>query len=182
MINCRKCREMLIDYLEEDLDKESSAVVFDHLARCLECSREYEEILKLGRLLDKDKIDLPSEAWFESARIRIRKAVASGKKKSGIHLAWAFIPAAVAAMILLYAFFPRKPESIDFEISTSYLLEDDDIAAVALRGLIDEELINDLDGLETWELENGDYVINDMSREEKDAFIKKLNEIYLHEI
>ena len=176
MIDCQKCRTLLIDFHEENLEERIASDISEHLKNCGECQKIYQEFVKVGLLLDQDKITLPLDDWFESLKRKIRQETPDIKAR--YYLKWIPVPIAIAAIIILFFLFPRRTGSVEMDIPTSYLLEDNEIAARTLKELIDADLIADLEGFEQWELENNEFIIDDMNREEKEDLIREINELY----
>ena len=59
-ISCERIEEMLIDYIEGELEREERKIVFDHIARCERCSTSYSAFLSLEKALVSMKDEVPS--------------------------------------------------------------------------------------------------------------------------
>ena len=59
-MNCRKVNQLLSAYMDGELRGIEHRQVFEHIARCVECSREYESFLQMKRMLGCMRNQQPS--------------------------------------------------------------------------------------------------------------------------
>lgn len=62
--NCRECYDLLMDYLEENLDPEVKARLDEHLAACAPCVnffRTYRISAELVHKLKEQEVQIPAE-------------------------------------------------------------------------------------------------------------------------
>src|SRR4030042_2174170 len=138
MIDCSKCSQLLLDFCEKTVNAQLALYISSHLEACNDCRQAYRKILEVYQILDQDAVDLPSDDWFESVKALAKQPAL--KKKSTRYFAWALIPAAAAAAMILLVFISRQPKTFEIEVPASFLLEDNDIASLTFKGLIDDEL------------------------------------------
>ncbi|MEZ4547041.1 MAG: zf-HC2 domain-containing protein [Thermodesulfobacteriota bacterium] len=48
-MNCEKCSELLLEYMDGELSSEETALVRSHIEACPECLREYEDYAEIRR-------------------------------------------------------------------------------------------------------------------------------------
>jgi predicted anti-sigma-YlaC factor YlaD len=69
-MDCKKFEELLIDFIENELDSSEMQAVKKHLSFCSYCSREVEEYKEIRRMLDEDNLSKPSsEALAKLSKI-----------------------------------------------------------------------------------------------------------------
>lgn len=65
MITCEQCQDLLSEFLDNELEPESSATVRDHIAVCPECSLVYED---LAMLIDASHLETDENAVPPNSR------------------------------------------------------------------------------------------------------------------
>ena len=77
--NCRECIELLTDYLEGTLDKDTKFKLDEHLSACAPCInfvKTFEKSAEITKLLREQRVDVPAEVQdrlksFLKSEIRI---------------------------------------------------------------------------------------------------------------
>lgn len=60
-MNCKKIKQQLIDYLDNNLDQKEHQVITDHLPNCNSCNTALKELTTVLKEIDKDQEELPTE-------------------------------------------------------------------------------------------------------------------------
>lgn len=71
-MNCKEYQESMMQYLDGDLNDIESAQLKQHLKSCPECSREYEEVGHILKMLETDSIIEPPLDFEEKVMERVR--------------------------------------------------------------------------------------------------------------
>ena len=66
MADCEKYKTLLIGLADQELTQDESAEIHDHLNRCGECRKEYNEMLGTGKILQGVSFDEPEDEVLES--------------------------------------------------------------------------------------------------------------------
>ncbi len=61
IMNCGKCKKLISDYLEENLDNSQKQLFEEHISGCAECERELNELLDSWDILDEYSAPDPGE-------------------------------------------------------------------------------------------------------------------------
>lgn len=119
-MNCDRCSEILIDYMDGTLDAGQKDEVRNHLESCPECSREYEELGEIRRAVSlEDSAPVPSADLLERLSRAAKDETAADRiplrKKWG--LTRILIPALSATIALsvwfYYGYFDTGNETVD---------------------------------------------------------------------
>ena len=107
-MNCEKCSELLIEYMDGDLSAEETALVKSHVEACPECLREYEDYAEIRRTASEhaEAPELSPETVSTLARAA-KKSVSKDRKPFWKRLAFSpfLVPAlssAIALSVWLY--------------------------------------------------------------------------------
>jgi len=109
-MNCRKCREWLERYLDNELSGAERAALEQHLAACPKCRRQAEELKALGTLLQSRAPVEPETGflanfndrfWHEVKRRRRMQSIAP--ERGFFAFGWNRVLATAAAALLLVA-------------------------------------------------------------------------------
>ena len=74
-MGCQEVQAQLLEYAEGDLDDSLRAPLHDHIAACLQCQRELEDIEHLrSALLDDDRVPDPGAAFWDKFPDRVWRA------------------------------------------------------------------------------------------------------------
>lgn len=83
-MDCKKCQNLLGQYLDEELQEQETADLERHIKGCPECARELERLRRMHSFLnDLREVDVPEgerEAFIDALRERI---IAEGGKVTG---------------------------------------------------------------------------------------------------
>ncbi|WP_103069616.1 HEAT repeat domain-containing protein [Aquimarina sediminis] len=60
-MNCKHIKNQLIDYIDDNLDKETSKKIQTHLASCKSCSEDLQELHNVFEAIDDTPVELPSK-------------------------------------------------------------------------------------------------------------------------
>lgn len=74
-MDCERCSELLVEYMDGGLSPEDRAAVAEHLSRCEECARELEEYSEIRRVVTEES---PLPAPSEEVMARLSKAARDG--------------------------------------------------------------------------------------------------------
>jgi hypothetical protein len=174
---CSEFNKKIIDYLEHQLSDEDEKVFSEHLKHCEQCQKDYAKLKNLYALLDKDEVILPEQEFFENLKIKIRQKTLIIKKSSIWKIAKILVPVAVAAVLLLILYRPNG--TVEIAVPTSILLEDKEIASLGLEGVVDDQLIQDLEIVEEYLLSyDVDKLIEELSEAERSQLIGALYKKY----
>ncbi|MCK4830136.1 zf-HC2 domain-containing protein [bacterium] len=171
---CQEFKHEVIDYLEHTMSQEEHRKFEEHLNRCKHCQEEYIRVKKFYKLLDKDMIPMPEQAFFDRLKTSIRQREIRLRKFSVPRLIKVLVPAFAVTMLALYILRPEK--TVEISIPTAVLLEDETIAEISIGGIVDNKLLNDLKIVEDYLPGDIDETIAELSDEEKSEFMRILDE------
>jgi anti-sigma factor RsiW len=107
-MNCERCSELLIEYMDGGLGPEEMAAVAGHLIVCEECAREFEEYAEIRRVVTEES---PLPAPSEDVMARLSKAARDSvaREKRPFWKRWPYSPvlipvlsSAIAIMVWFY--------------------------------------------------------------------------------
>lgn len=177
MSTCRKFRDQMIDCIEQQLKSDQQKQLHDHLARCAECNLEYQKLQRLFDLLGKDTLTLPARESFEAMKIAARQQVPHFRPFTVKNLARVLVPVFAAAVIFLIMLRPKN-DKIEISIPVADLIEDGEIASMALAGILDRDTFEGILAMEDHVLPDTEEAIDEMTSSEKNEFIISLNRKY----
>ena len=177
MKKCSHYRTLLIDLLEDELSPAMHEELLQHIAQCPQCALEYSRLQNLSEVMTRDEVVLPREVSFETMKQRARRQAIRPRRKLPGRLAKVFVPACVLAIALLMIFRGRG-ETVEMSIPVAHLLEDRDIAEIAMSGIISVDVLEDIGELEGNMLMDTDEMIDEMSDIEKKLLVNSLYEKY----
>lgn len=80
-MNCERCSELLVEYMDGGLGPEERAAVAAHLSGCEECARELEEYAEIRRVVTEESpLPAPSEAVMAKLSKAAREGVSREKQ------------------------------------------------------------------------------------------------------
>lgn len=106
-MNCEKCSELLIDYIDGQLSPEETAFVISHIEACPECLREYEDYTEIRRAVAETAAvpELSPETVTALARAA-KKSVSKDRKPFWKRIAFSpFLVPALSSAIALSVWF-----------------------------------------------------------------------------
>ncbi|OPX18266.1 hypothetical protein BXT86_02095 [candidate division WOR-3 bacterium 4484_100] len=177
MRQCRKYRDKLLDYIEQELSQKEQAELMEHLKHCPECKREYEALSNLYQMLENDEVELPAPQFFERLKERVRQQEFRPRSRPLWNYLKIFLPVAATA-VLLFILLAPKPQSVEISVFVSDLLDDNEIACLAIDGVVDEDLIDELVSIEEHLTDNLDDMLNDLTLQQKTQLLKELYKKY----
>ena len=108
-MKCEECRELLVDYIHNELGSEVNATVKEHLSSCIKCSRELEEYTEI-------RMAAQGEALPEVSTEILSKISKAAKDNHGSEIGFAancascpsfLVPALTSAIVLSVWFYSR---------------------------------------------------------------------------
>ncbi len=106
-MNCEKCSELLLEYMDGELSSGETALVKSHIEACPECLREYEDYAEIRRTASEhaQAPELSPETVSALARAA-RKSVSGGRKPFWKRFAFSpFLVPALSSAIALSVWF-----------------------------------------------------------------------------
>lgn len=100
-MNCEKCSELLIDYLEDTLSAEEAGTVKEHLDSCPKCSLELEELSVIRGAAHEAAVPEPSPEVLLSLSKAARENAAP--KRSPFWKQWSYSPIIVPTLSVAIA-------------------------------------------------------------------------------
>ena len=177
MKECRNRRKHLIDLLEDQLSDEDRADLLEHIKHCAECAQEYSKLMNLSKIMESDRVEYPSADAFERMKSVARRKVLHPKRRFLWRLFRVSAPAFALALILFFLLHDRG-ETVDMSIPVAHLLEDSEIAEIAVTGIVSADLARAIESLEEELTFNADDAIDEMSHEQKGALVHSLRRRY----
>ncbi|MDH4210077.1 MAG: hypothetical protein OEV79_01330 [candidate division WOR-3 bacterium] len=179
MRDCGRTREQMVELLEEQLGSREREELFNHLSRCVECTREYEKIKRQYGLMNSDNVTLHPAEVFEGMKTNVRHTVWLSRPRSRLPrlLPEILIPVLAAAALLLIILWPRNG-TVEFNIPVAELIEDEDIAGLVVAGTVDRQMVKELTLIEDHLLPDYEEAIDELTREEEEALIIALHRKY----
>jgi len=96
-MRCKEFENKIIDYLEETLPAKETDRVNEHLERCDQCSRLYDEIRRTYRMLDQEKAPQMQPGFYE----RVKTKMDSERPEAGKSIRLNRFYAAAASILVL---------------------------------------------------------------------------------
>ncbi|RKX71286.1 hypothetical protein DRP53_02000 [candidate division WOR-3 bacterium] len=133
-MNCEEIREVLIDYLNNDLDPEEMALVQSHLQSCPGCAREFQ-ILKEMIVCCQEPIEY-RECYIEEFVYEVRTRIARQKRMRTV---FRYLPIALVPIGLgLFLFFHRpKPSPVPVYLDSETRVMIDSLSDQEFNTLLD---------------------------------------------
>jgi anti-sigma factor RsiW len=177
MKKCAHYRTQLIDLLENGLSDEARDELLAHIAHCQQCAQECSKLRKLDEVMNRDQVILPPVQTFERMKLAARHQVMRPRHEFLRRLLKVSVPAfALAAVIVLVV--RGRVETVEISVPVENLLEDTEIAAIAVAGVVDRDILDEIGELEDVLQFDTDDVIDEMSGEEKKELVNSLYEKY----
>ncbi|UCF69735.1 MAG: zf-HC2 domain-containing protein [candidate division WOR-3 bacterium] len=177
MITCGRTADLIIEYLEGALSESDKHDLLYHLSRCPRCSHEYEKNMKLYRIMREDTVIFPPAAVFDRIKENARQAVGGHVRVTFRRTLRFLVPATAAAIMLLVVFWPRG-RTVEFGVPVATLIEDVDIASIAMAAVIDEDMAHDLSTIEHYLLPEIEQAIDELTADERNELVNSLQERY----
>jgi anti-sigma factor RsiW len=97
-------------YVDNELSVEHALEVRSHLASCLRCRHDFEQVRALRGVLQRTlKPSEPSAAFLQKLRRVVRKADFPTWHRRVVQLSWVAGPLAAAALVLTFGLFSTQP-------------------------------------------------------------------------
>lgn len=173
---CKDFKSKVLDYMENQMNEAEHMKFDEHLKQCSSCQKEYASLKILYEVLDRDEVVLPENEFFDNLKIRVRQKDITPRRSYVWKISRVLVPIAVAAAIVLLFYQPDKTTEI--AVPVAELLKDREIASYALTRIVDDVIISELTEIEDYFLLDVDEVIDELTDEEKEEFIKDLYEKY----
>ena len=142
MKECSLYQEAMIEHLDGQLGAAATKALLEHLTSCSECRQEYKRLERFYRVMDEDGISLPARGVFLNIQQSIRQqAGVSQRFPLGRLVKVMLPPLAVAALLLVLL--NRKEDTIEMSVPVENLIEDGEIAGIAVNGIVDQKLLDD---------------------------------------
>ncbi len=113
MMNCRKVKYCLPDYVRDQSSEAEATIVRDHLATCEKCRREAEELSALLSGLSRQSVPPPSYSYWNSLLPRIHERLDARRSErmlpESIRL---LLPSSVALMLIVVALNVRPMKTV----------------------------------------------------------------------
>ena len=177
MNKCSRYRTLLVSLLEDELSPAMREELLQHIAECTQCALEYSRLQKLGEVMTEDEVVLPREGRFEMMKQRVRQQAIRPRRRLFGRLAKVFVPACALAAALSMIFRGRG-ETVEMSIPVAHLLEDRDIAEIAMSGIVSRDVLEEIGELEGDMVTDTDEMIDEMSDFEKKELVNSLYEKY----
>jgi hypothetical protein len=163
--------------MESDMS-DHDRIEFDrHLKDCERCRQEFNELKLLYSRLHDDEVPLPDDRYWETVRQRVRqREVCIGKKPSWVKRLVPIAVPVIALCIALFVFVIRPSQTVEMIIPVAEILEDEDIAALALERMSHEEIVDDFEVIEESLPLDIEEAFSEMTSEEKELFIEFLTQ------
>ena len=142
----KKCEEFvkhMVDCLEKQISPEDRTRLLAHVEECAGCKEEYRRLEKLYGIMEEDDVPLPPRECFETIKVALRKQRLHPKHFSLKGVWKVLIPTFAAAAILVVVLRPPS-KTIDYSITVDKLIEDEEIAEVAIDGIIDKDIAREI--------------------------------------
>ncbi len=110
-MNCRKVRQFLWNYLDNDIDQKSKEDIESHLKECSKCAMEMAELDKLREIFGKTEVLRPSPDFNRKLLNRIHTETYTArpegiiKPKPSFSWRWAFASLAVGIVVVFLVIF-----------------------------------------------------------------------------
>jgi anti-sigma factor RsiW len=177
MKDCQDRREQIIDLLEDQLSVADRAELMEHIKRCANCAEEYNKLKNLGRVMASDRIEYPPKDVFERMKSAARQKVVYPNRRLLRRLFKVSVPAFALAVILFFIL-RSQPDTVDMNIPVAHLLEDEEIAEIAVTGIINNDLVKKIEVMEEQLSFNTDEAIEEMSAEQRHELVSSLRRRY----
>lgn len=177
MIDCGWIGRHLVDYFEGELNDHDRNGLLSHVAQCADCRREYDKYARLYLVMSEDEVGLPSTEVFDQIKESARRAPIDAVQAVLRRAAKILVPALSAAAILLIILWPRN-KTVEFSIPLAALMEDKEIALIAVTAVVHEDVAHDLASIEYYLLPETELAIDEMTADEKDEFVSSLHQRY----
>ena len=177
MKKCEEYVKRMVDCREKQISLKERARLLAHVEECASCKKEYRRLEKLYGIMEKDDVPLPPRECFETMKVVARKQNPHPKRLSLKGVLKVLVPTFAAAAILLVVLRPPN-RTIDYSITVDNLIEDREIAEVAIEGIIDKDVAREIIAMEDCLFVDIDEVIEEFTADEKKEFVNSLYEKY----
>jgi anti-sigma factor RsiW len=173
MKKCSWVQKRIIDRIEGELN-DAEVVAFDmHIKECSLCKREYRDFRRLYESLRGEQVPLPADAFWERMQQRIRRhPIYLPVGRQWLRKLVPVAACVLTACVLVFMLVKRSPRSVEIDIPVSELLEDEDIAEIALRSMACDDLSKDIMIIEESMPFDIDEMVSEMTSEEQELFIE----------
>jgi predicted anti-sigma-YlaC factor YlaD len=172
MKTCSWIRKRLIDRLEGELTEVDARAFDSHLEQCPGCRHEFEQVSTLYSKLSGDDVPLPSDEFWENTRQRIRQRSIPLEKNWWLRKLMPVTAAVVAACLVVLLLVRKPSQTIEMVVPVSEMLEDEDIATIALATVVHNDVFEEFLVIEESLPFDIDETIGEMTPEEQELLIK----------
>ena len=178
MRTCSWIRRCMIDRIEHSLPDNECAEFDEHMKDCPACQGEFNDLQTLYNDLHKDTVPLPDEGYWETLRQRVRqKELHLRTRRSWLRrLVPIAVPVFVAGCIALVVLVRKPQRTVEMTVSVEEMLEDEEIAAIALQTISCDDLIEDFTVIEESLPFDIEEAVSDMTADEKEHFIELITQ------
>lgn len=174
---CEEFTKYMVDCLEKQLSPEDRVRLLTHIEQCADCKKEYQRLENLYGIMDKDDVTFPPQEYFETIKAVVGKQWLRPKRLSLKGILKILIPTFAAAAIIMVVLKPPS-KTIEYSIPVDNLIQDEEIAEVAIDGIIDEEIAKEILAMEDYLLVDTDEAIEEFTADEKKEFVNSLHDRY----
>lgn len=189
-MNCERCREYLIELIEQGSGIDSRPEIRSHIEDCPDCKRDYREMMALFNFLEPDRRRDIDDPRLDNIAVDINESLDSSRKASRFDLSFVYSVAAAAVAAVLIIIIGSggiiNTEINDNRYMTGYYDDStlvemlaDGYSGPEIMGMLyssmNEEL---LDELEDYWIENANYskIIDLMSNSELKYMKSRIDE------
>jgi len=172
---CGWVEKHVIDYFDNGLNDADRKKLLSHVAQCPDCKREYQKYERLYRVMSEDEVVLPPVGAFDEIRENSRRETTGSRRLVLKRMSRILLPALAVAAILLVVLWPRN-ETVEFGVPVATLIEDEDIAFLAVAAIVDEDMMHEFAAIEYYLLLETEQAIEELTADEKSDFINSLHQ------
>jgi anti-sigma factor RsiW len=177
MKTCRWIRDHIIEYFDGGLSGSVREDLLSHVSQCPQCRQEYERYARMYSLINEDEVVFPPDGVFERIKANARGGKISVPQITLRRISRILVPTLAAAAILLIILWPRN-RTVEFSVPVATLLEDEDIASIAVAAVVNEDMVRDLAAIEYYLMPETEQAIDELTVDEKIEFVDCLHNRY----
>ena len=178
MKKCAHYKAEIIDLMEDQLTAKARDELLEHIEHCVECAQEYRNLQKLNEIMNRDEVMLPPEEMFEQMKSAARKQVVYPKPRLMRQLVMVSLPIFAVAVMLLIILRGRG-ETVEMSIPVANLLEDEEIAEIAIAGIVSTDILDEIEKYEEQLIFDTEEAIDEMSEAQKSELVDILCRQYV---
>lgn len=175
MKTCSWIRDHIIEYFDGALNGSEREDLLSHVSQCPQCRQEYMRYARLYSLINEDAVPLPPDGVLERIKANARGKEVSASQTTPRRIWRILFPALAAAAVLLVILWPRD-RTVEFSVPVATLIEDEDIASIAVAGVVNEDMVRDLAAIEYYLIPEIEQAIDELTVDEKIKFVNCLHD------